>query len=108
VAAEAKKASGGPAPDGDSGRRSWTFLTNHGHVLIQLSLDPEARIRDIAADVGITERAAQAILTDLERDGYLTKIKEGRRNRYVIHHERGFRHPAESQHPISDLLRIFR
>jgi predicted transcriptional regulator len=90
-----------PAP------RSWTFLTNHGHVLIALSLDPEARIRDIAADVGITERAAQAILADLERDGYVTKIKEGRRNRYVIHHERGFRHPAESQHPISDLLRIF-
>jgi predicted transcriptional regulator len=92
----------------EPGRRSWTFLTNHGHVLIQLSIDPEARIRDIAADVGITERAAQAILTDLERDGYLTKIKEGRRNRYVIHHELGFRHPAESQHPISDLLRIFR
>jgi len=95
------------APDADSGRY-WTFLTNHGHVLIRLSLDPEARIRDVAADVGITERAAQAIVADLERDGYVTKIKEGRRNRYVIHNDRGFRHPAESQHPISDLLRIFK
>ena len=93
---------------GNGSTRNWTFLTNHGHVLIRLSLDPEARIRDIAADVGITERAAQAILADLERDGYVTKIKQGRRNRYEIHHEQGFRHPAESQHPISDLLRIFK
>jgi len=87
--------------------RSWTFLTNHGHILVRLSRDPEARIRDIAADVGITERAAQGIVADLERDGYVSKVKEGRRNRYVIHHHRGFRHPAESQHPISELLRIF-
>jgi predicted transcriptional regulator len=95
------------ASESDSGR-NWTFLTNHGHVLIRLSIDPEARIRDIAAEVGITERAAQTIVADLERDGYVTKFKQGRRNRYVIHHDRGFRHPAESQHPISDLLRIFK
>lgn len=99
-----ERAETAPAPPG---RRSWTFLTNHGHVLVRLSLDADARIRDIAADVGITERAAQAIVMDLERDGYLTKSKEGRRNHYVVHHELGFRHPAETDFPIGDLLRIF-
>jgi DNA-binding IclR family transcriptional regulator len=87
--------------------RTWNFLTNHGHVLVFLSRDPEARIRDVAAAVGITERAAQAILAELESDGYVTKVKVGRRNRYEIHPELTFRHPAESGRPISELLRIF-
>ena len=87
--------------------RTWNFLTNHGHVLVFLSRDPEARIRDVADAVGITERAAQAILGELETDGYVTKVKVGRRNRYEIHPELTFRHPAESARPIAELLRIF-
>ena len=85
----------------------WRFLTNHGHVLIFLSRHPEARIRDIAVAVGITERSTQAILAELESDGYVTKIKVGRRNRYQLHPDRGFRHPQESTQPIGALLRIF-
>ena len=85
----------------------WRFLTNHGHVLIFLSRHPEARIRDIAVAVGITERSTQAILAELESDGYVTKIKVGRRNRYQLHPDQGFRHPQESTQPIGALLRIF-
>lgn len=91
-----------------SENRTWTFLSNHGHVLICLSRDPHARIRDIAASVGITERSAQSILTELEADGYLTKTKIGRRNQYVIHPEKTFRHPAEANHPVAELLKIFK
>ena len=87
--------------------RNWTFLTNHGHVMVFLGHDPDARVRDIAAAVGITERAAQAILGELEADGYLTKVRVGRRNRYEIHPELAFRHPAEAGQPIGELLRIF-
>jgi len=94
-------------PAATTSARTWNFLTNHGHVLVFLSRDPEARIRDIAAAVGITERAAQAILGELESDGYVTKVKVGRRNRYEIHPELTFRHPAESGRPIAELLRIF-
>ena len=67
-------------PTDESGAKQWTFLSNHGHVLIFLAQNPQARIRDIAAAVGITERSAQIILADLEAAGYLTKIKVGRRN----------------------------
>lgn len=86
---------------------SWRFLTNHGHVLIYLSRHPDARIRDIAVAVGITERSTQAILAELESDGYVTKIKIGRRNRYQLHPDLTFRHPEEAQQPIGALLRIF-
>lgn len=87
--------------------REWTFLSNHGHVLIHLSRDPEARIRDIADSVGITERSAQAILADLEESGYLNISKIGRRNSYLINPRLKFRHPAEVGKPISALLKIF-
>jgi predicted transcriptional regulator len=87
--------------------REWTFLSNHGHVLIHLSRDPDARIRDIATSVGITERSAQAILVDLEESGYVNISKIGRRNRYSINPRLKFRHPAEVGKPISALLKIF-
>lgn len=90
----------------DTGRE-WTFLTNHGHVLICLHRNPQARIRDIADEVGITERAVGAILVDLERGGYVTKEKVGRRNEYRVHPELAFRHPSEAMRPIGELLRIF-
>ncbi len=87
--------------------RRWTFLTNHGHVLVYLNTHPDARIRDVAEAAGITERAAQTILAELERDGYVTKTKVGRRNHYSIHPERHFRHPAENGHEVGELLQIF-
>ena len=87
--------------------RQWTFLTNHGHVLIHLHRNPNARVRDIAEAVGITERAVQMVLRELEADGYLEKERIGRRNAYRVHPELAFRHPLESGRPVADLLRIF-
>lgn len=91
-----------------SAARSWTFLTNHAHVLVWISNNPQARVRDIAANVGITERAAQSILRDLEHDGYVSKQRVGRRNSYTIHPELPFRHPIEAAHAVGDLLRVFK
>jgi DNA-binding MarR family transcriptional regulator len=88
-------------------QKQWTFLSNHGHVLIFLAHDPAARVRDIAAAVGITERSAQIILADLEATGYLTKKRIGRRNEYTIKLEKKFRHPSESHKSIRLLLDIF-
>ena len=82
----------------------WTFLTNHAHVLVCISEDGDLRGRDIAERVGITERAVQAIIADLEADGYLTRTREGRRNRYEVHADRPLRHPLESDHSAADLL----
>lgn len=80
-------------------------LTNHGHVLVCIAMDPGIRGRDIAARVGITEHAAQSIIADLVAEGYVTRTRVGRRNRYEIHPNLPFRHPVESGHPISELLR---
>jgi DNA-binding IclR family transcriptional regulator len=85
----------------------WTFLTNHAHVLIHLAGAPDSRIRDIASAVGITERSVQGILHDLEEAGYVTTTKVGRRNTYSIEAELRFRHPAEADHRIGELLGIF-
>ncbi len=88
----------------DSARPTWTFLTNHGHVLGCLAEEPDIRARDVAARVGITERAAQAIIADLVTEGYVTRFKEGRRNRYVVHPEAPLRHSNECDRTIGDLL----
>ena len=85
---------------------AWTFLTNHSHVLICLARDPTARLRDVAVEVGITERAVQRIVSDLEGDGVLTHVREGRRNRYAIHAERHLRHPVEAQTKVRELLAV--
>ena len=84
----------------------WTFLTNHGHVLVAVAADPTARLREIAERVGITERAAQLIVNDLEAEGYLTKERVGRRNRYEIKRGGRFRHPAEQHASVDQLLRL--
>lgn len=83
---------------------TWTFLTNHSHVLICLARDPGLRLRDLADEVGITERAVQGIVKDLEVAGCLTRHREGRRNRYVIALDRPMRHPVEQHHVVGDLL----
>ena len=87
---------------------SWTFLSNHGHTLIYLSQNPDARLRDIAEAVGITERFAHAIIGDLIDAGYVTSTKVGRRNEYAVDASLAFRHPLESGIPVSKLLGLFR
>lgn len=82
----------------------WTFLSNHGHVLICLARDPDARLRDVAQQVGITERAVQGIVADLVRDGYVEKERVGRRNHYEVHDELPLRHPLEADHDVAELL----
>lgn len=74
----------------------WTFLSNHGHVLVALARDPDARTRDVAEVVGITERAVQQIVRDLVVHGCLRKEKVGRRNRYDVVRRAHFRHDLES------------
>ena len=83
---------------------TWTFLTNHAHVLLCVWEDSEARVRDIATRVGITERAVQRILQELESEQYLIRERVGRRNRYRIRADRPFRHPVEDHRPVSLLL----
>lgn len=84
---------------------SWTFLTNHTHVLLCLATDPERRLRDVAVVVGITERATQRIVADLESAGALVRTRDGRRNRYEVNMDLPLRHPLESTHTIGDLIR---
>ena len=83
---------------------SWTFLTNHAHVLIAIARDPELRQRDIAHAVGITVGAVQKIIHELEMCGYLTHERIGRRNRYEVLDGLPLRHPLEENHTIGDLL----
>lgn len=74
----------------------WTFLSNHGHVLLCLARDPDARMRDVAAAVGITERAVQHIVRDLVTEKYVEMEKVGRRNRYKVARSAHFRHELEA------------
>jgi hypothetical protein len=85
-------------------RPSWTFLTNHSHVLVAISRDPELRQRDIADLVGITQGAVTRILHELETSGCVTSERIGRRNRYRVNPEAPLRHPLESAVTIGDLL----
>lgn len=85
-------------------RPSWTFLTNHAHVLICISEEHDIRARDIAAKVGITERATQSIIADLVAEGYVTRTRVGRRNRYEVHSDAPLRHPIDRGRTVGDLL----
>jgi DNA-binding transcriptional ArsR family regulator len=87
-------------------REGWTFLSNHSHVLIALAKNPELRIRDLADQVGITERAVAQILTDLEAAGVLTKQRRGRRNVYRIDPSVSLRHPVEAHRKVRDILHL--
>ena len=82
----------------------WTFLTNHAHVLIAISRNPDARQKDISYAVGITVGAVQRIVNDLEHEGYIASERVGRRNRYRIIDNKLLRHPLENQHSIRDLI----
>jgi DNA-binding transcriptional ArsR family regulator len=96
-----KRNGGEPAP---ASTRHWTFLSNHGHVLVCLAQNPDARLRDVAQAVGITERAVQKIVSDLEEAGVVMREREGRRNRYSLHTERPLRHPIEAHRTVGALL----
>jgi DNA-binding transcriptional ArsR family regulator len=89
-----------------TGEVTWTFLTNHGHVLLCIARDPRMRGRDIAAQVGITERAAQSLIADLVEAGYITRSREGRRNRYALNPTIPLRHPLEQAHQVGELLSV--
>lgn len=82
----------------------WTFLTNHAHVLILLAQNPEELLRNVAARVGITERAVQRIVADLESAKVLERSKIGRRNHYTIHGSIRLRHPIEAHRSVGDLI----
>lgn len=107
---------GRPAPAGPADERAeaadarpekWTLLTSHGRVLLLIARDPELKVREIAEQARITERAASGITADLEAAGYITKRREGRRTTYVVHPDVAFRHPAEAGHRVSELIQVF-
>jgi DNA-binding MarR family transcriptional regulator len=87
-------------------RQSWTYLSNHAHVLIAVAKDPEARVRDLATLVGITERAVLQILRDLEAAGAIARHRFGRRTRYDIDPTVALRHPLEAHRRVEDILRL--
>ncbi|TDD24159.1 helix-turn-helix transcriptional regulator [Nonomuraea diastatica] len=88
-------------------RAGWTFLTNHARVLLAIAVDPQVRVRDIAASIGITERAAQSIVSDLEEAGYIQRNRVGRRNHYHVQPGVRFRHHTEADMPVQVLIDIF-
>jgi predicted transcriptional regulator len=84
----------------------WTFLTNHAHVLVLLKAQPELILREVATRVGITERAVQRIIQDLESAGFIQRQKVGRQNQYQVMTEQPLRHPIEAHRKIGDLLKL--
>jgi hypothetical protein len=89
-------------PDARAG--TWTLLTGHGHVLVEIARNPDARIRDLSPVVDLTERTVQAIVADLEAAGYITRSRVGRRTRYTVNRERPFRHSAQEGLQVGPLL----
>ncbi|MBB5085305.1 helix-turn-helix transcriptional regulator [Nonomuraea endophytica] len=85
----------------------WTFLTHHARVLLEIARDPEVRIREVAADIGVTERTVQTVVNDLRDAGYLTRERIGRRNHYKLNPDLHFRHPAEAGMPVGRLIDMF-
>jgi predicted transcriptional regulator len=84
----------------------WTFLTTHGLVLLAIAENPETRVRDIAARVGITERAVQRIISELIQAGYLSRVRSGRRNVYHLHGEVRLPHPTTRHQEVGALMRV--
>jgi predicted ArsR family transcriptional regulator len=87
-------------------KSSWRFFTNHFHVLLHVARYPDARLSSVADAVGITERAAHRILTELAREGYVTVTKHGRRNHYRVNDDSTLRHPYTLEVPLSPLVKL--
>jgi predicted transcriptional regulator len=88
------------------GPKAWTFLSNHAHVLIRLAASPDVLLRDVAAEVGITERAVQKILADLEGEGIVRRERVGRRNHYTLDLDKPLRHPIEAHRTVRELVEL--
>ena len=86
--------------------KDWAFITNHGLVLLYISKHNKCTIREIARAVGVTERTVHRSLADLEKEGYLSRVKAGGRNVYKIEHEFGLKHALTRDMPVGDLLHI--
>jgi hypothetical protein len=89
-----------------SAEGSWTILTGHGHVLVEIARNPEARVKEICQAAGITERTAHAIIADLEKAGYLARTRAGRRTRYVVNPDAPFRHHSQDSYLVGPLLQV--
>ena len=87
---------------------AWTFLSNHGHVLVCIVRDPNVRVREIAQAVGVTERAVQRILRELEEGGVIVRTRQGRRTHYEVNEHLPLRHPIEAEHSVGELVRVVR
>ena len=94
-----------PEPEPSVG---WTYLTNHTHAIIALLREPDIRVRELAIEVGITERAVIRILNELQNDGVVTKTREGRRNHYEVNLDVALRHPLEAHCSLKDLVKNLR
>ncbi len=94
------------AQDSQQPAPRWDFLTNHAHVLVCVARDPGIRLRDIAAAVGITERATHRIVSELVDEGYVVRERQGRRNRYQVKTKLPLRHPLAEEHEVGDLLEV--
>jgi DNA-binding MarR family transcriptional regulator len=107
TARAAKQATKVTPPNSDAEpARTWTFFTNHAHVLFLLAREPDVRLREVADRVGITERAVQRIVSELAAEGYLTVKREGRRNHYRIAPKARLRHPIEGHCTVGELLGV--
>jgi DNA-binding IscR family transcriptional regulator len=87
-------------------RPQWTIFSNHAHVLVCIARNPEERVREIARKVGITERAVQRIIGDLEEAGVIRREKNGRKNSYTLSLDRPLRHPLEANTTIEEVIRV--
>ncbi|MBK5232384.1 MAG: helix-turn-helix domain-containing protein [Thermoleophilia bacterium] len=84
----------------------WDFLTNHAHVLLCVAHDPGIRLRDIAVTVGVTERSAHKILSQLVDEGYVNKERTGRRNSYTVQHDMPLKGPLDEEQEVGELLNL--
>lgn len=84
----------------------WTFFSNHAHVMVCLAKNADRPLREVALKVGITERAVQRIIADLEEGGYLVRERVGRQNSYSLILNKELRHPIEADHTIGDIVRV--
>ena len=108
TAARLPSVDAGPTGSAAPVKPSWTFLTNHAHVLLCVAKQPGMRMREVARSVGVTERCVQRILAELEDAGYITRVHQGRRNHYAVHADLPLRHPAERHQQVSSLLKLVR
>jgi DNA-binding MarR family transcriptional regulator len=86
--------------------RRWELLTKHALVLLYVARKPDATLREISAAVGITERSVHRLVDDLVEDGYLSRVREGRRNRYQVAGFQALRHPLSNEAQVKDLLEL--